>query len=308
MVVLNSALFIFFAFTFFKPQSGRDWRSFGAFSAFLVALFTEMYVFPLTIYLLLPWLQSHYPGINWLTHDAGHLLEEMVGWRGNPHFGPLHLLSDVFICGGFWLLSASWPPRYQAQRHKQVAISGPYDRIRHPQYVAFVAVMVGFLLQWPTLLTVGMFPILVFMYGRLAKTEKRDSLATFGDSYAAYLRATPAFIPRLGGGPGAHTPFSSPHRLRFPDRGDFGQAVSLVRVESDLLTDLEVFEERGWGSLEAHGHRWPSERGDRLMLDGDRASLRVDLCDHAGPLAGLGDGCWHVRNGLSGGGFGGGKG
>jgi protein-S-isoprenylcysteine O-methyltransferase Ste14 len=197
VVILNSVLFIFFGFTFFKPRTARDWRSFGAFSAFLVALFTEMYGFPLTIYLVLPWLQRQFPGVNWLTHDSGHLLEAMVGWRGNPHFGPFHILSDVFIGGGFWLLASSWPPLYQAQKENRLADSGPYAKIRHPQYVAFVVVMFGFLLQWPTILTLAMFPILVFMYWRLALAEERDSLAAFGDRYTAYVRATPAFIPHL---------------------------------------------------------------------------------------------------------------
>ena len=214
LVIFNSALFIFFGFTFFKPQSARDWRLFGAFSAFLVALFTEMYGFPLTIYLLLPWLQTRFPGVNWLTHDAGHLLEDMVGWRGNPHFGPFHILSDVFIGGGFWLLSASRPPLYKAQKDNQLAVSGPYAKIRHPQNVAFVLVMFGFLLQWPTLLTLAMFPILVTMYWRVALAEERDSLAAFGDRYAAYRQTTPAFVPRIrprhDGGPKAVSPPASP--------------------------------------------------------------------------------------------------
>ena len=97
LVLINSVIFIFFAFTFFKPQTPRDWRSFGAFSAFLVALFAEMYGFPLTIYFLSGWLQTRYPNVDWLSHDAGHLLEMMFGWKANPHFGPFHILSNVLI-------------------------------------------------------------------------------------------------------------------------------------------------------------------------------------------------------------------
>jgi len=198
LVIINSLVFIMFAFSFAKPQSARDWRSFGAFSAFLVALFTEMYGYPLTIYLLSGWLTSKFPGVDFLSHDAGHLLEVMFGWRGNPHFGPFHFLSFVFIGGGFWLLSASWRVLYQAQRARRLAVSGPYARIRHPQYVGFVLIMFGFLLQWPTLVTLVMFPILVLMYGRLAKHEEREMLAGFGDEYRRYLKEVPGFIPRLG--------------------------------------------------------------------------------------------------------------
>ena len=197
LVALNSALILFFAFSFFKPRTGRDWRAFGAFSAFIVALFTEMYGFPLTIYLLSGLLQSRYPGVNWLSHDAGHLLEELVGWRGNPHFGPFHLASDVLIVGGLWLISAAWMPLYRAQREHKLATTGAYALVRHPQYDGFVITMFGFLLQWPTLLTLTMFPVLVFMYWRLAMAEEREITADFGEAYLAYKRNTPAFIPRL---------------------------------------------------------------------------------------------------------------
>ena len=198
LVVLNSVLFIFFAFSFFKPRTKLDWRAFGGFSAFVVALFTEMYGFPLTIYLFSGWLQSRYPNINWLSHDAGHLLETLFGWKTNPHFGPFHILSFIFIGGGFWLISAAWPVLYKAQRAGVLATSGLYAKVRHPQYDGFVLIMFGFLLQWPTILTVLMFPVLVVMYWRLAVAEERDTLADFGDASRAYMRKTPAFIPRLG--------------------------------------------------------------------------------------------------------------
>ena len=198
LVLINSAVFILFAFSFFKPRTARDWRSFGAFSAFLVALFTEMYGFPLTIYLLSGWLQSRYPGIDWLSHDAGHLPEMLFGWKANPHFGPFHVLSFAFIGGGFVLIAAAWRVLYQAQQGGELAVTGAYAYLRHPQYAGFVLVMFGFLLQWPTLLTLAMFPVLVWMYVRLARQEEREALQQFGEAYRRYSDRVPPFFPDIG--------------------------------------------------------------------------------------------------------------
>ena len=198
LVIINSLVFIVFAFSFAKPQTSRDWRSFGAFSAFLVALFTEMYGFPLTIYLLSGWLSTRFPGVDWFAHDSGHLLEMIFGWKANPHFGAFHILSNILIVAGFWLLASAWKVLYEAQCHHRLATTGPYSRVRHPQYIGFALIMFGFLLQWPTLITLVMFPVLVFMYVRLAQREERDTRTEFGDSYARYEVSTPAFFPRIG--------------------------------------------------------------------------------------------------------------
>src|SRR3990172_10655065 len=140
LVVINVAVFIIFAFSFSRPKTARDWRSFGAFSAFLVALFTEMYGFPLTLYLLSGWFGSRYPGLDLLSHNAGHLWETLLGWKGDPHFNPLHLASNVLIGGGFILLAAAWDVLYRAQRAGQLATAAPYAHVRHPHYVPFILI------------------------------------------------------------------------------------------------------------------------------------------------------------------------
>jgi len=197
LVIINSLIFIVFAFSFTKPKTKRDWRALGGFSAFIVALFTEMYGFPLTIYLLSGWLSSRFPGADIFSHDAGHLLEMFLGWRTNPHFGPFHIASNVLIVAGLFLLERSWRVLYTAQRSHSLATAGPYSYIRHPQYMAFIIIMFGFLLQWPTIITLMMFPILVYMYRRLARQEDADAGKEFGQAWTEYASRTPAFIPRI---------------------------------------------------------------------------------------------------------------
>jgi protein-S-isoprenylcysteine O-methyltransferase Ste14 len=197
MVLLNSVVFLFFAFSFFKPKTKRDWRSFGAFSAFIVALFVEMYGFPLTIYLLSGWLQTAFPQTNIWGHDAGHLWNALLGFEGNPHLNPIHILANLLLFAGFFLLAKSWPVLYAAQKEGRLATEGPYARVRHPQYDGFVIIMLGFLLMWPTLLTVLMFPVLLLMYARLATNEEREVRAQFGEEWERYAARTPRFVPRL---------------------------------------------------------------------------------------------------------------
>jgi protein-S-isoprenylcysteine O-methyltransferase Ste14 len=197
LVIINSLIFIIFAFSFTHPKTSRDWRSLGGFAAFIVALFTEMYGFPLTLYLLSGWLASHYPGLDIYSHNSGHLWNDLLGMEGDPHLSLIHIISYIFILGGLYLLSSAWNVLYKAQKNHELATTGPYAYVRHPQYDGFILVMIGFLIQWPTILTLIMFPILVFMYKRLARSEERDALAEFGEAYSRYMAEVPGFIPRL---------------------------------------------------------------------------------------------------------------
>jgi len=200
LVLINVAVFLIFAFSFFKPRTKRDWRVFGSFSAFIVALFVEMYGFPLTIYLLSGWLGRLHPGLDPFSHDAGHLWYSLLGFKGDPHANPIHLASNLLVFAGFILLAASWRVLYAAQKAGTVAATGPYGVIRHPQYIGFIAIMLGFLLMWPTLLTLVMFPVLVVAYVRLARREEREVAEQLGERWTAYADHVPAFVPRLGAG------------------------------------------------------------------------------------------------------------
>ncbi|CAM2889641.1 isoprenylcysteine carboxylmethyltransferase family protein [Legionella anisa] len=196
LVIINSAIFILFAYSFTQYKTKTNWRTWGTFSAFVIAYFTEMYGFPLTIYLLSGWLSKYYPGVNFYSHENGHLLHTLFGLKGDPHFDPFHIASNVLIVIGFLIVASAWNILYKAQQRNQLATSGLYARVRHPQYDGFILIMIGFLLQWPTLLTLVMFPILVFIYVKLARQEEKEVLAQFGEEYKRYADKTPAFIPR----------------------------------------------------------------------------------------------------------------
>jgi protein-S-isoprenylcysteine O-methyltransferase Ste14 len=200
LVIINSAFFIFFAFSFLKPKTKLDWRSLGAFSAFVVALFAEMYGFPLTIYLLSGWLQSRFPQTDIFGHDSGHLWYTLFGLEGNPHTNPLHLVSNLLILAGFIIIYQAWKVLYTAQLTGRLATTGLYGFVRHPQYAGFIIIMTGFFFMWPTILTLVMFPVLVIVYTRLARQEERLVRNEFGTAYDNYAQKVPAFLPRFKSG------------------------------------------------------------------------------------------------------------
>lgn len=194
LVVLSIAIFLYFIKTAFRPRTKIDWATYNGLCAFIVALFAEMYGFPLTIYLLTSYFGNQFLNLD-LTHNGGHLLNTLLGIKGDPHFGVLHILSSILIVGGLFLLENSWKTLYKAHKAGRLATAGAYRYIRHPQYTAFVAIIVGFLLQWPTLITLLMAPILIWRYIRLSLAEEQAIQKKFGRNYSAYACAIPRFIP-----------------------------------------------------------------------------------------------------------------
>mgnify|MGYP001558445934 CR=1 FL=1 len=195
MVLLNIVLFLYFIKSAFKPRSKTDWTTFRYFGAFIVALFAEMYGFPLTIYLLTSYFGNRL-SLDF-THNNGHILNTLLGLKGDPHFSMLHIVSYALIIGGLVLLGKAWEVLYKAVRQHRLATTSVYAYIRHPQYLAFILIIFGFLVQWPTLVTLLMAPILIFRYVRLARTEEKEMLEQFGTTYSKYLRKTPGYFPSV---------------------------------------------------------------------------------------------------------------
>jgi protein-S-isoprenylcysteine O-methyltransferase Ste14 len=194
LVVFNAAFFVIFVLSFLTPLRRRDWRSFGVYSAFIVALFTEMYGFPLTIYILTSILGSRYPALNPFSHASGHLWVTLLG-GGAAMMTVIHVVSNLLMFGALVIIARGWRQVHRAQGG--LVTDGLYAWIRHPQYSGLFLITIGLLIQWPTVVTLLTWPILLLMYGRLAHREEADMERQFGDAYRAYAARVPRFVPRL---------------------------------------------------------------------------------------------------------------
>ncbi len=194
LVMINIALFVGFILSFAKPNTKVEWKSFGLFTSFIVALFVEMYGIPLTIYFLVSLLGNKYPVADPFSHVNGHLLNVFLGIRSD-HGSFLHVLSNVLIFAGAILIANGWKAIYGAKDH--LVTAGPYGYVRHPQYIGFIAVIVGFLIQWPTLVTMVMAPVLIARYLLLAKKEEQNMLRRYAKEYTVYIQKVPAWIPKI---------------------------------------------------------------------------------------------------------------
>ncbi|MDP2730510.1 MAG: isoprenylcysteine carboxylmethyltransferase family protein [Dehalococcoidales bacterium] len=187
-------IFTFFTLGYILPLGRRDWRSAGAFQAFIIALFTEMFGIPLTVYVL----SGAFGGV--LSLKSGdHLLARGIATLTSMDVETAIVgamaLSLLMLMAALTLIFWGWKEIYNARG--QLVTGGIYRHLRHPQYAGIWIFIAAWLVQWPTIITILLAPVLFLTYYWLCRREEAALAKEFGDEYQHYRQRVPMFLPRL---------------------------------------------------------------------------------------------------------------
>ena len=186
--ILISVIGSWALYHFMAPANWREWAGAGLVQAFIVALYAEMYGFPLTIYALTTFLPIRIP----LVHNSGHLWATLLGYGDTGDLIEM-LVGSVLLGVGLVMIVRGWVRIYFASGG--MVTDGIYSLTRHPQYTGIFLAVLGQLIHWPTIPTLLLSPAIFWLYVRLAKREERLMLEKFGATYHDYQRHVPMFFP-----------------------------------------------------------------------------------------------------------------
>ncbi len=201
-----------FLYRYLAPKTWKEWASAGVIQAFIIALYAEMYGFPLTIYLLVRFFGLDKTNLNanlWSTllgHGATGMMISMI-------------LGYTLLFIGFGIFMEGWRELHRARQKGRLVTNRLYALVRHPQYTGlFIALFGEGIVHWPTVFSVALFPVIVLAYYLLARSEEQKVEEEFGDEYGEYRKRVPMFIPRWGQWPNLATTRSdnSPRVVQTP--------------------------------------------------------------------------------------------
>lgn len=181
-----------FLYRYLAPKTWREWAGAGVIQAFIIALYAEMYGFPLTIYLLV-----RFFGLD-RTYLNANLWSTLLGF-GELGMMISMILGYLILFVGIGIFMEGWRELHRARQENRLVTNRLYGLVRHPQYTGlFIALFGEGIVHWPTIFSIALYPIIILVYVLLARSEESRMLAQFGEEYRTYRLRVPGFIPRWG--------------------------------------------------------------------------------------------------------------